>query len=428
MMFFAANALNLPAAAAVPFALLLALVAILPLAAGHWWHANRSKAIIAALIAVPTAIFILLQPNGTAALLHGLEEYVSFIAMLAALYVIAGGIVLSGDLPARPLTNTAFLAAGVVLANVIGTTGASILLIRPLLRTNGQRRHTAHVPVFFILTVSNCGGLLTPLGDPPLFLGFLKGVDFFWTFSLWRQWIFVNGLLLVLFWLWDWRAYRKERSTVLTRDERHIEPLKLRGARLNMPLLAAVVGVVLLRKIVPVFPVCDVLLFALAAISWRFTPKPLRTLNRFTWAPIAEVAILFIAIFITMVPALALLDAHGKGLGITKPWQFFWLTGGLSSVLDNAPTYLAMATLADSVGGCGGIANLTTCKPEFLAAVSCGAVFLGAGSYIGNGPNFMVKAIAEESGYRMPSFFGYSAIAMLVLVPILLALCWLMFP
>jgi Na+/H+ antiporter NhaD/arsenite permease-like protein len=423
----AAADLNVPAAAAAPFALLLAAIAILPILAGHWWHANRNKGIIAALIGGPVAIGLLFLDGGTAALLHGLEEYVSFIVLLGALYIIAGGIVLTGDLPAHPTTNVAFLALGAILANFIGTTGASMLLVRPLLRTNSERQRVRHVPIFFIFIVSNCGGLLTPLGDPPLFLGYLNGVDFFWTLSLWKPWIIVNGLLLLTFLIWDSVAYRRERLQAITRDNRQVEPLRIRGHRLNGALLIGVIATVLLRKQIPAFPWCDLMLALLAAISWIATPRGLRKNYRFAWAPIVEVAVLFVAIFITMVPALALLNRHGQSLGVTEPWQYFWITGLLSSMLDNAPTYVTLATLADTVGGCGGIGNLSTCRPDLLAAVSCGAVFLGAGSYIGNGPNFMVKAIAEESGYQMPSFFGYLLYAVMILGPIMAIMTALFF-
>ncbi|CAN5296784.1 sodium:proton antiporter [soil metagenome] len=420
MTLLAANDLVVPAAAGVPFALILAIIALLPLVAGHWWHANRNKGVVAALIAIPTAILLLTLDHGTHALLHGLTEYFSFMVLLGSLYVIAGGIVLTGDLPARPVTNLAFLLVGLVLANIIGTTGASMVLVRPLLRTNSERKHVFHIPLFFIFLVSNCGGLLTPLGDPPLFLGFLKGVDFFWTLRLWPQWLFVNGTVLGIFLVWDIVAYRKEGLRDVARDEREVQPLKIRGVWLNVPLLLAVVGAIILQKEVPVFPVSELILIMLTAISWYATPRQLRKDNGFAWGPILEVAILFIAIFITMVPAIALLEQHGKSLGITEAWQFFWLTGILSSGLDNAPTYVTLATLADNVGNCGGIGKLAVCRPDLLAAVSCGAVFFGAGSYIGNGPNFMVKAIAEEMGYKMPSFFVYVAYALAILGPVML--------
>ncbi|MBX3400146.1 MAG: sodium:proton antiporter [Gemmataceae bacterium] len=412
--------LDVPMAAAGPFTLFLAAIAVLPLAAGHWWHANRNKGIVSAAIGLPIAVFLLLQPHGAAHLAHALEEYVSFIVLLGALYIIAGGIVVTGDLEAKPRVNVAFLALGAVLASVIGTTGASMVLIRPVLRTNSERRNVAHIPIFFIFIVSNCGGLLTPLGDPPLFLGFLKGVDFFWTARLWPQWLFVNGALLAIFFVWDRRAYAREKPGDIRRDIRDVIPLKVRGLRLNGPLLLGVVAAVLAKKFVPVFPVSELAMVLLAAISLRKTPRTNRELNKFAWGPIVEVAVLFAGIFVAMVPALALLHKHGAALGVTQPWQFFWITGGLSSVLDNAPTYVTMGELAVVVGGLNEFRELPAAMPAILSAISCGAVFLGAMTYIGNGPNFMVKAIAEESGYKMPSFFGYLGLAALVLLPVFL--------
>jgi Na+/H+ antiporter NhaD/arsenite permease-like protein len=413
--------LEVPAAAAAPFVLLLAAIAVLPILAGHWWHANRNKGIVAAVLGGPIAVFLLLQPHGTAHLAHALEEYVSFIVLLGALYIVAGGIVVTGDIEARPRTNTAFLALGAVLASLIGTTGASMVLIRPVLRTNSERRNVAHIPIFFIFIVSNCGGLLTPLGDPPLFLGFLKGVDFFWTLALWPQWLFVNAALLLIFFLYDRREYRREKSGDIVRDIRDVVPLKVHGLRLNGPLLLGVVLAVLAKKSVPVFPVCELAMVLLAAISLRKTPRNHREMNKFAWGPIVEVAVLFAGIFVVMVPALALLHKHGGALGITQAWQFFWITGGLSSFLDNAPTYVTMGELAVVVGNLTEFRELPAAMPAVLSAISCGAVFLGAMTYIGNGPNFMVKAIAEESGYRMPSFFGYFGIAAVVLLPVFAA-------
>ena len=419
--------LEVPAVAAAPFALLLLAIAVFPLVAEHWWHTNRNKGIVTAVLCVPIAVYLLTLPNGPKFLWHGIEEYFSFIVLLGALYAISGGVVLSGNLPAKPTTNVAFLAIGVVLANIVGTTGASMLLIRPMLRTNRERKNTKHIPIFFIFIVSNCGGLLTPLGDPPLFLGFLKGVDFFWTMRLWPQWLFVNGLLLFTFLIWDIQAYSREAAIDIRTDDRIREPLSIRGWKWNLPLMLGVIAAVLAKKYVKEFPVCELFMVAMAGLSvWR-TPKAIREANRFAWGPIIEVAVLFAGIFVVMVPALALLDKHGNLFGITEPWQFFWVTGILSSGLDNAPTYMTMGSLAVRVGPCKDFADLAASQPALLAAVSCGAVFMGAMSYIGNGPNFMVKAIAEESGYRMPSFFGYIAYATFILLPIMIATTWISF-
>jgi Na+/H+ antiporter NhaD/arsenite permease-like protein len=414
---FAANPeLHVPLVAAVPFAVLLALIAILPLVREHWWHHNRNKGIIAAIIGIPTAIYLLLQPHGAAALWHGVEEYLAFIIMLAALYTISGGILVTGNLVAKPTTNVAILAIGAVLANLIGTTGASMVLLRPILRANHERKHRSHIPIFFIFIVSNCGGLLTPLGDPPLFLGFLQGIDFAWTLRLWPQWLFVNGLLLLAFLVWDMAAMKRESAGTLKRDEQTYHPIGVLGLRLNAPLLLGVVGAVILKKFAPL-PVSEIIMIGLALISLRKTPRHNREQNHFSWEPILEVAILFAAIFVAMVPALAILKEHGGKLGIREPWQYFWITGGLSSILDNAPTYLSMGQLAAAVNGCE-FKELPLVVPKLLTAISCGAVFMGANTYIGNGPNFMVKAIAEQSGYPMPSFFGYMGYAILILMPI----------
>lgn len=419
--------LDVPTIAAAPFALLLLAIAVFPLVAEHWWHANRNKAIVTAVLCVPIAVYLLTIPNGPKFLWHGVEEYISFITLLGALYTISGGVVLNGDLPAKPTTNIAFLAIGAVLANIVGTTGASMLLIRPMLRTNRERKNTKHIPIFFIFIVSNCGGLLTPLGDPPLFLGFLNGVDFFWTMRLWPQWLFVNGLLLFTFLIWDIQAYGREAPINIRTDDRIREPVSIRGWKLSLPLMLGVIAAVLAKKYIKEFPVCELIMVAMAGLSvWR-TPKAIREANRFAWGPIIEVAVLFAGIFVAMVPALALLGKHGNLFGITEPWQFFWVTGILSSGLDNAPTYVTMGSLAVQVGACKDFADLAAREPTLLAAVSCGAVFMGAMSYIGNGPNFMVKAIAEESGYQMPSFFGYIGYAIFILVPILVATTWITF-
>jgi len=325
-----------------------------------------------------------------------------------------------------------FLAMGAVLANLIGTTGASVLLIRPVLRINSERQHTAHLPIFFIFTVSNLGGLLTPLGDPPLFLGFLNGVPFSWTLTLWPEWLLVNGVVLTLFLIWDTIAHGREPARASARDKSEAEPLRLRGL-VNILFLAGIMGGVLLQGTLP-SPRGEVaggaVMLAMAVLSLLFTPRGLRAANAFTWEPIAEVAILFAGIFVTMVPALEILAGHGGALGISQPWQFFWLTGILSAFLDNAPTYLTFATMA---AGSEDFALLVHGQvpgldgPLVLKAISCGAVFMGALTYIGNGPNFMVKAIADAAGYRTPSFFGYLAYSCLILLPVFVLVTILFF-
>ena len=418
-----ADPLDLPAWSVVPFVGLLLCIAGLPLAAPHWWHHNRNKGIVAAIAAGPVAVYLTVvhlytNQNALGALAHEVGQYLSFIILLGSLYAVSGGVVLRGDLEPRPRTNVAFLAFGAALANLIGTTGASVLLIRPVLRINRTRQHTRHLPVFFIFVVSNTGGLLTPLGDPPLFLGFLGGVPFAWTLTLWREWLLVNGLILAVFFAWDTAAYRKE---VLARKAGP-EPLKLEGT-VNLLFLAGVVGGVLLQG--QAGEVAGAAVMGLMGLlSLVLTPRHLRQANGFHWGPIVEVAILFAGLFVSMVPALEWLKAHGKDFGVTQPWQYFWLTGGLSGFLDNAPTYLAFATMAAGGNSLGWLAEH---EPALLQAISCGAVFLGAMTYIGNGPNFMVKAIADEAGYATPSFFGYFATSCLILLPVFLLVTLLFF-
>jgi Na+/H+ antiporter NhaD/arsenite permease-like protein len=425
--------LDLPFWSVAPFVLLLLSLAVLPLVAETWWHRNRNKAIVATLFAAPTVAYLLCVQLATGqpalpALAHGMGQYLSFILLLGSLYVVSGGIVLRGDLAPRPLTNGAILAVGAVLANLIGTTGASVLLIRPLLRINGQRKYTAHLLVFFIFVVSNLGGLLTPLGDPPLFLGFLKGVPFWWTLALWPQWLVANGLVLLVFLVWDTIAYRKEPVAPSPPARSDRQPLRLEGW-INLLFLAGILAPVLLRTWLPPFGGAAIMA-AMGLLSLGLTPGRLRQANGFTWGPLVEVAILFAGIFVTMVPALALLSLHGKDLGVTQPWEYFWLTGLLSSCLDNAPTYLTFATMAAGSTDFlrlveGKVADLD--GPHVLAAISCGAVFMGALTYIGNGPNFMVKAIAHEAGFKTPSFVGYLAWSSLILLPVFVLITFLFF-
>jgi Na+/H+ antiporter NhaD/arsenite permease-like protein len=427
---------QLPLAAIVPFLALLTAIALLPLRAAHWWESNRNKAIVAALCALPVAGYLLtgFGSAGQERLLETARDYLSFLALIGALFVITSGIHLDGSLSGTPLSNTAFLAIGAVLANLFGTTGASVLLVRPLLRANASRQNKAHVFVFFIFVVSNCGGLLTPLGDPPLFLGFLKGVPFGWTLGLWKPWLTVNGLLLVLFNFYDQVVFdREERArpgSQLEEAMRH-EPLRIRGTH-NLALLLAIAAIVLASGSglgnggrAWAFGVQEGLMLAVAFAAYASTPAALRESNRFTFGPLVEVAVLFAGIFVAMAPALAILNARGGELGLHEPWQFFWASGSLSSFLDNAPTYLTFGATAAGVHGIPAegrylsrFLELGPAAARLLAAVSAGSVFMGANSYIGNGPNFVVKAIAEENGVAMPSFFGYLGYSGAILLPI----------
>jgi len=397
--------------AVLPFIALLLTIAVAPLGAPHWWESNAHKLLVAAALGAPVLVMYLVR--NPRALLGMAEDYVSFIVLLSGLYAIAGGIRLTGDLQATPLTNTTFLGLGALLASFIGTTGASMVLIRPLLQTNRERRRVRHTVVFFIFLVSNVGGMLTPLGDPPLFLGHLQGVPFAWTFRLWPHWLFMTGVLLALYFVWDAREYRRESPAAIRRDIAEIAPLRLQGALNALALGLVVLAVAFLRA-----PWREIVIVACAGVSvWR-TPAAIRHANRVTAGPMVEVAVLFLGIFVTMIPALELLRARAGELGVRAPWQFFWATGVLSTFLDNAPTYVTFLALAQGLRITPEVVGVTH---HVLAAISVGAVAMGANSYIGNAPNFMVKAIAEEAKIPMPSFFGYMLYSCAVLLPLFLA-------
>jgi Na+/H+ antiporter NhaD/arsenite permease-like protein len=389
---------------------MLLAIAINPFLAGRWWERNHNKLITALGLGLP--ILVLYLDRNPVALVHMTRDYVSFIALLGGLYVIAGGILVRGDLVATPMTNAGFLAVGTILASVIGTTGASMLIVRPLLQTNRERTRVAHTVVFFIFLASNIGGMLTPLGDPPLFLGYLQGVPFLWTLRLWPAWLFMTGTLLVVYVIWDGRQFAREPRAAIRRDRTEREPVRLQGAA-NLALLGGVV----LAVAALTAPVREIVIVALALASLWTTPRAIRRANAFTAAPILEVAVVFFGIFLTMVPALEILRLRGGELGVRAPWQFFWATGILSSFLDNAPTYLTFLALAQSLA----IGQEVVGVPHvILSAIAMGSVSMGANSYIGNAPNFMVKSIAEEAGVTMPSFFGYMLYSALILFPLFL--------
>jgi Na+/H+ antiporter NhaD/arsenite permease-like protein len=436
----------------LPFVGILGAIAILPLLhfSQHWWESNTSRLTVSLACALLTVIYVLIAAGGGLVgvrlmLEHAIVlEYIPFMTLLFALYVISGGINLEGDLPAHPLTNTAFLAAGAVIASVVGTTGASMLLIRPLLQTNAERRHVTHTVVFFIFLVSNVGGCLLPIGDPPLFLGYLRGVPFFWTLVLWKEWAFCCAALLATYYTLDTIAYRREPVSAVQRDELMRRPLRLRGGG-NLVLLAGIViSVALVNPHLPLpgtswrpFPFLrELLLLALVAASLLLTRREVREANRFSYHAIVEVAALFIGIFVTMQVPIAVLRAGGGALGLEAPWHYFWATGLLSSVLDNAPTYVvlletAAASFSQAGGepGAGTVALLSGnhVPGPTLVAISLGAVFMGAMTYIGNGPNFMVKSIAEQAGVPMPTFFGFLfRYSVPILIPLFIA-CTLVF-
>jgi len=408
----------------VPFVLMLLAIALLPLVAPHWWESNANKARVALILGVPVAGYLLLQGEaGWHRVQHTLVEYVEFIVLLSSLYTISGGIALRGDLQATPVVNSCFLGLGAVLASIMGTTGASMLLIRPLLQTNAERRYVAHTVVFFIFLVSNIGGCLTPLGDPPLFLGYLRGVPFTWTLSLWPAWLAMVVVLLVVYGVWDIIMHARESPQALQFDRTHLEPLRLQGS-INFLFLGLVITAVAL---VP-SPWRMLLMLAATGGSLLIGETAARHANQFTYAPIIEVAVLFLGIFLTMIPVLAFLDQHGASLGVNTPVRFFWITGVLSSFLDNAPTYVtffeaARAQTSLTLGG----TTVAGVQDIWLKAISLGAVCMGANSYIGNGPNFMVKAVAEDVGIRMPSFFGYMIYSGLILLPLFVGITLVVF-
>ena len=418
----------LPLVTALPFVALLLVIALAPLAVPTWWHHNRNKALVALVISAP--ILVYLGINAPELLREKFHEYVSFIVVIGALFVITGGIHIEGSLAGTPLINTGVLGLGALLANLLGTTGASVLLIRPLLRANKRRKRVAHIVIFVIFIVANCGGLLTPIGDPPLLLGFLKGVPFDWTLRLWPQWLLINGILLVIFNVWDqWALNRDEIELPGSQHEQVLihEPLRVTGG-LEMLVLLGIIATILLAG-------SSLIILGLAVLGYFAGSQDRRAKNVFTFAPIVEVAVLFAAIFATMAPVLEMLNAWAQrpDFELTKPAHFFWASGALSSVLDNAPTYLAFAASAAGLQGVaphGAYIGTMVVSPEaakLLAAISTGAVFFGANTYIGNAPNFMVKAIAEENGVKMPSFFGYMAYSLGILVPLFIAISLIFF-
>ena len=428
-----------------PFALLLLSIALMPFINERFWHKHFPD--FAFGLAGITIAYYLLGYDagdyhhglsyGQYVMLHTGVEYYAFIALIGGLYVASGGVLIDVRGRGRPAVNTALLALGAVLANVMGTTGASVLLIRPFMRINKGRLRPIHV-VMFIFIVSNCGGCLTPIGDPPLYLGFLKGVPFSWTLlHLWPMWLACCGSLLAIFFTLDTWIDRMQRATnpdaVLTTDE----PLRVRlTGTSGMVCLGLIIGGVFIDPMLKAFfevegvPVGPTFQILVAMAAYFLANREIHLANEFTFFPVKEVGLLFVGIFATMAPALGYLAAHGHALGLTSPTAFYFGTGGLSAVLDNAPTYLNFlqvafgntpineGTVATFLGGSEGV--------HLLTAISLGAVFFGAMTYIGNGPNFMVRAIAESTGLRMPSFFGYTARAALILLPVLTAV-WFVF-
>jgi Na+/H+ antiporter NhaD/arsenite permease-like protein len=445
---------ELPLWSVLPFVGILLSIAIFPLALPEFWHHHYGKvaAAWALLFAIPFAIAY--RGEAIYEMLHiYLIDYIPFIILLWGLFTISGGILIRGTLKGKPIVNTVMLFIGTVMASWVGTTGASMLMIRPVLRANADRRSKIHVVIFFIFLICNIGGVLTPLGDPPLFLGFLHGVPFFWTLNLIKPMALVSIALLLFFFALDSILYRREQAQHPdTSSIRNYEPLRIDGL-FNLIFLAGIVGAVLMSGLVKLGQVSifgihievqnllrDATIIIMGLLSLRFTPtsSALRQANGFTWFPIIEVGKLFAGIFMTILPALAILRAGSEGnLGFLidaaqKPYHYFWMSGGLSSFLDNAPTYLTFLNTA--------LGNFFAGKPEleavhalindqhiYLMAISCGAVFMGANTYIGNAPNFMVRSIAEENGIKMPSFFGYMAWSCGILIPLFILVTFVFF-
>lgn len=446
--------LQLPWWSILPFAGMLLSIALFPLFKGEWWEKHQLH--VAGFWSLVFLIPFVIGFGFNMAVEQLAEviilDYIPFIVLLFGLFVVSGGIHIAGSIAGTTKNNVILLAIGTFLASWVGTTGAAMLLIRPVLRANQWRRNKTHIVVFFIFLVANIGGCLTPLGDPPLFLGYLRGVPFFWTMEhIWPLLLLNTVVLLVVFALIDRHFIKKEgkegeQAVELVEDAAERVPLRIEGVH-NLVFLAIIILAVILNGAIPqVDSLTDasgevygidlmegihlganyfvqiILILIAAALSMKTTKKEVREKNDFEWEPIAEVARLFLGIFITMIPALALLRAYGGDIGIDSPLKFFWATGALSSFLDNSPTYVVFMTAAGSLGAAGDPSTLVTTvgtiSTTILLAVSAGAVFMGANTYIGNAPNFMVKSIAERSGVKMPSFFGYMGWSCAILIPL----------
>lgn len=430
----------------IPFAGLLLCIAVMPLIKGEWWESHQPL-VVGFWILLMIVPFAFVYGPGRAAetvLECTVNDYLTFIILLFGLFCVSGNITMEGDFAGSPRINVCLLALGTLLSSCIGTTGASMLMVRPVIKMNSWRKRKSHIMVFFIFMVSNMGGCLTPIGDPPLLMGFMRGVPFFWSMHLFPVLIFNMVLLLFIFYHLDKWAYRKDIARGRKPDiskpgtEFHIDGLH------NIVFLVMIVAAVILSGVLPGMPAFQdaagnvrgihifgevtltfpaliecVLILLAAWLSFKTTKSEIRRRNHFTWGAIKEVAVLFIGIFITMQPALMLLKAVGPELGVTEPSQMFWATGALSSFLDNTPTYLVFLTTAGTLGFSNGImTSLGTVPVKILSAISCGAVFMGANTYIGNAPNFMVKSISDENGVNMPSFFGYMLWSLVFLVPV----------
>lgn len=427
----------------IPFVVMLLSIAILPLIMPRFWGSNVNKLILVLLISVPTAMMLTRADLGENLRHQMLYDYIPFISLLAALYVVTGGIRIHYETIPTPMVNTAIMFIGYGLASVVGTTGAAMLLIRPLLEINRKRKYKIHTLLFFIAIVANCGGVLTPLGDPPLFLLYLRGAEFSWFQTLFPQWALLGSMLMIVYLSLDtfyWKV-RNERALFADHPHRHEESIHIAvSGVVNVFLLSGILLSVAFLNPAKVPAMGDhdaawymrflreIVLAVILLLSLLLTRPGVRRRNHFSWEPISEVAILFIGIFVTMTPALLYLNANAASLGIDQPWQFFLASGALSSFLDNAPTAVAFHTVAAGLPIAEGATLMAGIPVKMLMAISLGSVWFGAMTYIGNGPNFMVKAVAENDGVRMPSFFGYIfKISLIVLLPSYLLMMLLFF-
>lgn len=437
---------TIPAYFCIPFAGLLLCIAIMPLVKPHWWENNQLWAVIgfSFLFIIPFAVYAGIPQAAETVLECIINDYLTFIILLFGLFCVSGNITLDGNLAGSPGVNVILLTIGTLLSSFIGTTGASMLMVRPVIKMNSWRKRKSQIMIFFIFLISNMGGSLTPIGDPPLLMGFMRGVPFFWSMSLFHILLFNMVVLLTIFYYIDRHNYRKDIAEGSHPDiSKPGVTLKIKGLH-NLIFLIMIVGAVILSGTLPTIPafqdaagnvlgihifgnvtltfpaIIEIAIILLSAfLSFKTTDSQIRTENHFTWGAIKEVAVLFIGIFITMQPALMLLKALGPQLGITEAYQMFWTTGMLSSFLDNTPTYLVFLTTAGTLGYSSGlITTVGIVSTKVLTAISCGAVFMGANTYIGNAPNFMVKSISDENGVQMPSFFGYMKWSIGILVPV----------
>lgn len=438
--------MNIPLWLCIPFAGLLLCIAVLPLVKAEWWEKNQPYAVIfwSLLFIIPFAVKFGMGEAAEVVLDCIIKDYLTFIVLLFGLFCVAGNITVEGNLVGSPRVNVLLLAIGTLLSSWVGTTGASMLLVRPVIKMNAWRKNKTHIMVFFIFLVSNIGGCLTPIGDPPLLMGFSRGVPFFWSLRLFPVLLLNMIVLLAVFYRFDKKAYMRDIASGAMPEIKEGEPLiKIKGLH-NLIFLVMIIAAVILSGVLPEMPIfqngagevigihiykdivlelpaiIEIVIILLAAfLSFKTTNERIRKENHFTWGAIKEVAILFIGIFITMQPALMILKSVGGSLGINKPFEMFWITGALSSFLDNTPTYLVFLTTAGVMGFTSGVKTVLGTVPiRMLIAISCGAVFMGANTYIGNAPNFMVKAISDENGVKMPSFFGYMLWSLGILIPV----------